>query len=244
MTGYYSPAIDPEMGEGGEDEEGIPGGYEFGESEEEDGDEDMDEDEDEDEDEDDIPSSRGRQDVIIKELDANGEEMEEGEGQEGEEEEEEEDEEDEGEEEEDEDEGEEEDDPPSVPVLSAGSKRPLEAQTKPQQHQDPSSKRLKEPQLAGSTAAKLKEDTKSAAAAPKAKQAETPTPKPKEGPKTQEAAAGSSGKAGEVKSGKKSVRRWENGFEIEDVSMGRSQLLMSLAVDRSRIMTSSTHSSR
>ena len=217
VSGYYSPDM---MDGAGEDEEGQEG--EDGEGEEDfpmfggddlymDEDEDEDEEEEEDEDEDDFQPRKPN--VVIEELDADGnkkdEDEDEGEDDEGED--------DEGEDEDEEGEEEEEEE------VKVGSKRsaatakalPNQPQAKKPQLETPKPKPSQKVEEVKDS--QLKSSTKEQAKTPSNQKAEqAKTPQPQSAAKT----AATPNAAGEVKTGKKNVRRWENGLEVENVMMG------------------------
>ena len=110
------------------------------------------------------------------------------------------------------------------PHLQAGSKRPAEQQKqaptpskKPAPAAQPKPAATPQPAKAATPAAAAKPATPAAA---KAAAAVVAKPEAATPGKAAAAKAETPGKAGELTSGKKNVRRWENGFEIEDVQMG------------------------
>ncbi len=96
--------------------------------------------------------------------------------------------------------------------MQNGAKRPAELQ-----QQQPGKKQA----VAQQQQQPAKQQVKEVAVAKAAPQVATPVAKGKEAA-TPKQTPGSQ-QAGEPKSAKKNIRRWENGFEVEDVAMGEKR---------------------
>ncbi|MEW5319409.1 MAG: hypothetical protein WDW38_010563 [Sanguina aurantia] len=212
LAGYFSP-MDDDVSMGGGDEDDQDG-IAFGDdSDGEEGESEDDEDEDGEEDEMDEMEEgsiqamlnghgKSKPSVVIKEL-GDGDDDSEGEDDEGESEE--------GESEEEEEEAA----PAPMPAKRPAEQQAVKGAAQPAKKAAVEAKQAPQtPQLAAKpVAVAAKSEQKPAAAKVEAKPApksEQKAPKP--------AAAGTA--AGEVKTSKKAVRRWENGFEIEELAMG------------------------
>lgn len=118
--------------------------------------------------------------------------------------------------------------PAAACTMQSGSKRPAE-QPPPQQQQT-----KKQQQEAAAAQKEEKKDGKKDA---KKEQQQKQKEQKKEDKKEAQPSPADNGKAGLVKTAEKNVRRWENGFEIQEVQLGECVCVQGAGPGRTEVGT-------